>query len=92
MQIFKIRKYSVTLAGFLALILLADTAQAELRIDITQGTVQPMPIAVVDFFGQRAETEAVLLVNSCARGKATPDSCLDIAVLVRPEVLMPPPA
>jgi hypothetical protein len=30
--------------------------------------------------------EAVLLVNSCARGKATPESCLDIAVLVAPDV------
>jgi len=39
--------------------------------------------ALVEFFGQRAQTEAVVLVNSCARGKATPDSCLDIAVLVR---------
>jgi predicted nucleotidyltransferase len=38
--------------------------------------------AVVAFFAERAETEAVLLVNSCARGQATPDSCLDIAVLI----------
>jgi predicted nucleotidyltransferase len=42
--------------------------------------------ALVEFFRQRDETQAVLLVNSCARGKATPDSCLDIAVFVRPEV------
>lgn len=34
-----------------------------------------------------AEIDAVLLVSSCARGKASPDSCLDIAVLVRPEAL-----
>ena len=37
--------------------------------------------AIVEFFATRAETDAVLLVNSCARGKATRDSCLDIAVL-----------
>ncbi len=29
--------------------------------------------------------EAVLLTNSTARGKATPDSCLDIAVFLHPE-------
>jgi len=38
--------------------------------------------AIVEFFAAREETEAVLLVNSCARGKATADSCLDIKVLV----------
>lgn len=31
------------------------------------------------------ETAAVLLLNSCARGKASPDSCLDIGLLLRPE-------
>jgi predicted nucleotidyltransferase len=38
--------------------------------------------AIVEFFAARDETDAVLLVNSCARGKATRDSCLDITVLV----------
>ena len=38
--------------------------------------------AIVAFFADRDETDAVLLVNSCARGKAMPDSCLDIKVLV----------
>jgi predicted nucleotidyltransferase len=37
--------------------------------------------AIVAFFRNQPETEAVLLVNSCARGKATPDSCLDVLVL-----------
>jgi hypothetical protein len=37
---------------------------------------------IVDFFSQTNGTDAVLLVNSCARGKATRDSCLDIIVLV----------
>ncbi|MFZ1756395.1 MAG: hypothetical protein WBO46_22155 [Caldilineaceae bacterium] len=32
-----------------------------------------------------SETDAVLLLNSCARGKASPDSCLDIGLLLRPE-------
>jgi len=43
--------------------------------------------AVVDFFSAWDEVEAVLLTCSCARGKATSDSCLDIAVLAPPEVL-----
>ena len=38
--------------------------------------------AVVEFFAARPETDAVLVVNSCARGKATPDSCLDALVLI----------
>lgn len=40
---------------------------------------------IVDHFTQ-SPVEAVLLVGSCARGKAVPGSCLDIAVLVSPEV------
>ena len=43
--------------------------------------------AISYFFSGLPETEAVLLVGSCARGKASPDSCLDTTVLVRPEVL-----
>lgn len=38
--------------------------------------------AVVDFYRSCSGVEAVLLVNSCARGQATPQSCLDMAVLV----------
>lgn len=37
---------------------------------------------IVDFFSQKDGVDGVLLVNSCARGKATPDSCLDIIILV----------
>lgn len=43
--------------------------------------------AVLDYFATRSETEAVLLVGSTARGKATRDSCLDMAALVAPDVL-----
>ena len=43
--------------------------------------------AVVDFFAARPETETVLLTCSCARGKASPESCLDISIVMRPEVL-----
>lgn len=43
--------------------------------------------AIVRFFSALRDVEAVILIGSCARGKATRDSCLDIAVLVPPEVL-----
>jgi hypothetical protein len=46
---------------------------------------------IVEFFTARYAVDAVLLVNSCARGKATPDSCLDINVLVDPERLRAQP-
>jgi hypothetical protein len=37
---------------------------------------------IVDFFAPRQGVSAVLLTCSCARGKASPNSCLDIDVLV----------
>lgn len=36
------------------------------------------------FFKTQPNVDAVLLVNSCARGKATPESDVDVAVLVSP--------
>jgi len=39
--------------------------------------------AIVKRFGD--DVDAVLLLNSCARGRASPDSCLDIGLLLRPE-------
>lgn len=39
---------------------------------------------ITTFFQRQPGVEAVLLMGSCARGKATPDSCLDILVLYRP--------
>jgi predicted nucleotidyltransferase len=41
--------------------------------------------AFVNFFMSRYKIDAVLLVNSCARGKATRDSCLDIITLAKPD-------
>jgi predicted nucleotidyltransferase len=38
--------------------------------------------AIVRFFAGSDTVDSVLLVNSCARGKASRDSCLDILVLV----------
>lgn len=45
---------------------------------------------IVAFFGAAPEVAAVLLVNSLARGVGTPESDLDIAVLVQPDA--PPDA
>ena len=42
--------------------------------------------AIVDFFKIRPEPSAVLLTCSCARGKATKDSCLDVAILIPPDL------
>jgi predicted nucleotidyltransferase len=40
--------------------------------------------AATEFFAERPEAGALLLVGSCARGKASPDSCLDLGVLLSP--------
>lgn len=45
--------------------------------------------AITEFFAKQYSIDAVLLVNSCARGKATRDSCLDMIVLAKPELLRP---
>lgn len=45
--------------------------------------------AVVDFFSRHSRTNAVVLVNSCARGTAVPESDLDIAILVDPPLTDP---
>ncbi len=42
--------------------------------------------AIVDFFSARPDTEAIILMGSCARGKAVRGSCLDILILMQPEV------
>jgi len=39
----------------------------------------------VGFFSEFKEVKAILLVGSCARNKATRDSCLDINILLNPE-------
>ncbi len=41
--------------------------------------------AIVGHFRARPAVASVLLVNSCARGRATADSCLDLAVVLEPE-------
>jgi len=54
------RKTFVTLLSALfTLALTATVARAELRIDVTRGTVEPLPIAITDFFGV-ADSESQL--------------------------------
>lgn len=44
--------------ALLAVLIQAPPAQAQLRVDITRGTVQPLPIAIPEFFGKTPqETE-----------------------------------
>ena len=43
--------------------------------------------AIVEFFTTIPEIEAVCLICSCARGKASQDSCLDILALGKPEIM-----
>lgn len=46
--------------------------------------------AITTYFASNYKIDAVLLVNSCARGKATRDSCLDIIMLAKPDVSRSP--
>ncbi|MGE5251020.1 MAG: hypothetical protein ACM3QS_12520, partial [Bacteroidota bacterium] len=57
------------------------------------GTFYPTPEhgaaaeSFVRFVTTNFDADAVLLVNSCTRGRATRDSCLDIVMLAAPEKL-----
>jgi predicted nucleotidyltransferase len=42
---------------------------------------------ISEYFSRESAVDTVLLVGSCARGKASPGSCLDIAVLAHPQIL-----
>lgn len=52
---------SLRLILITALILAASavTARAELRIDITRGNIDPMPVAITDFYSANARTAAI---------------------------------
>ncbi len=41
---------------------------------------------ITGFFAQRPGVETVLLIGSCARGKAVRDSCIDVFILTEPEL------
>ena len=50
-----IRQPRIMAAALLMVLAVAWPARAELKIDITRGTVEPMPIAITDFYGERLE-------------------------------------
>ena len=58
-----------------------------MKLEAIYPTVEHQTAAktIVDFFTSNYKIDAVLLVNSCARGKATRDSCLDIVTLSKPD-------
>lgn len=58
-----------------------------MRLQATYPTPEHQTAAnvIVDYFTSNYKIDAVLLVNSCARGNATRDSCLDIVVLAKPD-------
>ncbi|SCA56802.1 Protein TolB [Candidatus Terasakiella magnetica] len=52
-------KFAVRFLAVFAVILSAFPALAELRVDITQGRVEPMPLAVVEFTGDNPEAAQI---------------------------------
>lgn len=60
-----------------------------MKLQATYPTPQHRTAAetITEFFAANYSIDAVLLVNSCARGEATRDSCLDIIVLANPASL-----
>ena len=60
-----------------------------MKLEATYPTPEHSIVAetIAEFFAANYSIDAVLLVNSCARGKATRDSCLDIVVLANPTSL-----
>ena len=45
--------------AFLVTVLMAGAVQAELKVDITQGKAEPLPIAVSDFFGSTSQEASI---------------------------------
>lgn len=57
-----------------------------MKVEVTYPSIEHKRAAqaIVDFFSGQ-EVDAVILTCSCARGKASRGSCLDISILVSPE-------
>lgn len=54
-----LRKTSVFLAGLAVLLAFSSVARAELVIDITQGNIKPLPIAVTDLYSPTETTSKI---------------------------------
>lgn len=64
-----------------------NTSMAQLPSTYPTPVHEAAAEAVVVYFQPILETEAILLVNTCARGRATRNSSLDFIVCVAPEAL-----
>lgn len=51
--------WRLLLPALLAALIFSGTARAELRIDITQGKVDPLPVAIADFSGSNGESAQI---------------------------------
>ena len=62
-----------------------EAYRARLRPSYPTPEHERAALAITAYFSRQPQIDAVILVNSCARGKAGRDSCLDILVLALPE-------
>ncbi|HEX7726197.1 MAG TPA: Tol-Pal system beta propeller repeat protein TolB [Rhizomicrobium sp.] len=59
------KKFAVAVFAFAALIVgLAAPASAQLRVDVTQGNIQPLPIAIPDFIGDPSGAQIAGVVRA----------------------------
>jgi TolB protein len=59
------KKFAVAVFAFAALIVgLAPPASAQLRVDVTQGNIQPLPIAIPDFIGDPSGAQIAGVVRA----------------------------
>ncbi|MZR32145.1 Tol-Pal system beta propeller repeat protein TolB [Sneathiella litorea] len=59
MMIGRVQKISGFLMGLLLVLSVSNSARAELVIDITQGNIEPMPIAITDFYADNEATAKI---------------------------------
>lgn len=63
---------------------IVDKQQTSIKPAFPTKLHQHIAELVKDYFSEIPATDTVLVVNSCARGKAVPESDLDFAILVKP--------
>ena len=51
------RQYIVASLAFCLTVVLSFSGSAQLQVDMKQGKIEPLPVAVVDFFGTGADAE-----------------------------------
>ena len=55
----RVQKFHIFLVGLMAALVISSVARAELVIDITQGNITPMPIAITDFYADNEATAKI---------------------------------